>query len=66
MIAAYIKQEDGTYKASNEIPSSGYTINEEKSVCSNGAKASWKILGTSPNTINIPNIITTLLFFSFI
>ena len=42
IIAAYIKQEDGTYKASNEIPSSGYTINEEKSVCSNGAKASWK------------------------
>ena len=41
IIAAYIKQEDGTYKETSDIPQDGYTINKEKSVCSNGAIPSW-------------------------
>ena len=49
IIAAYIKQEDGSYKEVADIPQSGYILNSEKSVCSNGAT----ITGTVPNiTIN--------------
>ena len=49
IIAAYIKQDDGTYKEVSDIPQSGYTINTEKSVCSNGATPT----GTVPNiTVN--------------
>ena len=49
IIAAYIKQEDGTYEQVDDIPQSGYTINQEQSVCSNGAIAT----GKTPNiTIN--------------
>ncbi len=46
ILAVKIEQEDGTYKDSTDIPQSGYIINEEKSVCSNGA---------SPTGI-VPNI----------
>ena len=49
IIAAYIKQEDGSYKEVADIPQSGYILNSEKSVCSNGAT----LTGTVPNiTIN--------------
>ncbi len=49
IIAAYIEQEDGTYEEVSDIPQSGYTINTEKSVCSNGATPT----GNTPNiTIN--------------
>ena len=43
IIAAYIEQEDGTYKEVSEIPKkgSGYTLNAEKSVCSNGSNLKW-------------------------
>ena len=37
IIAAYIEQEDGSYEETSEIPQEGYVINQEKSVCSNGA-----------------------------
>ena len=49
IVAAYIEQEDGTYKEVSDIPQEGYTINAEKSVCSNGATPA----GETPNiTIN--------------
>ncbi len=42
VIAAYIEQEDGTYqKITDGIPTSGYTINKNKSACSNGATPIW-------------------------
>ena len=50
-LAVYIKQEDGSYKASNTIPSIGYTLNNEKSICSNGAKPTW-----NNNGLNIANL----------
>ncbi len=50
-LAVYIKQEDGSYKASNTIPSIGYTLNNEKSTCSNGAKPTW-----NNNGLNIANL----------
>ena len=37
IVAAYIKQEDGTYEEVADIPQDGYVLNAEKSVCSNGA-----------------------------
>ena len=49
IIAAYVKQEDGSYEEVSDIPQSGYVLNTEKSICSNGATPT----GTSPNiTIN--------------
>ncbi len=50
-LAVYIKQEDGSYKASNTIPSIGYTLNNEKSTCSNGARPTW-----NNNGLNIANL----------
>ena len=47
IIAAYIEQEDGTYEEVNDIPQSGYTINTEKSTCSNGAVPSWDLTDNS-------------------
>ena len=41
IIAAYIEQEDGGYEEVSDIPQEGYTINTEKSVCSNGAVPNW-------------------------
>lgn len=40
-LAFYIEQEDGTYTKSNTLPSTGYTLNTSKSVCSNGAIPTW-------------------------
>ena len=49
IIAAYIEQEDGSYEQVSDIPQSGYTLNTEKSTCSNGATPT----GVTPNiTIN--------------
>ena len=49
IIAAYIEQEDGSYEQVDDIPQSGYTLNTEKSTCSNGATPT----GNTPNiTIN--------------
>ena len=49
IIAAYIKQEDGTYEEVSDIPQEGYVVNTELSMCSNGATPN----GTVPNiTIN--------------
>ena len=42
IIAAYIEQEDGTYEEVSDIPQSGYVVNAEKSVCSNGANVRWE------------------------
>ncbi len=41
-IAAFIKQDDGTYKETEVIPTDGYILNEKKSTCSNGAKVRWE------------------------
>ena len=41
IIAAYIEQEDGSYEQVSDIPQSGYTLNTERSTCSNGAIPSW-------------------------
>ena len=49
IIAAYIKQEDGSYEEVSDIPQEGYVVNTELSMCSNGATPN----GTVPNiTIN--------------
>jgi len=52
-IAFYIKQDDGSYIESNSYPTTGYKLNEEKSVCSNGAKPK---LHTSDNSLDIVNL----------
>ncbi len=42
VIAAYIEGDDGTYtKTTEKFPQTGYTIDTERSVCSNGAIPSW-------------------------
>jgi len=41
ILAVKVEQEDGTYQDTTDIPQEGYTLNTEKSVCSNDAKASW-------------------------
>ena len=53
ILAAYIKQEDGSYEEVSDIPQSGYTINTEKSVCSNGAVPSWDL---SDNSLKISSL----------
>jgi len=40
ILAAYIEGEDGTYTETKDLPTEGYTINTEKSVCSHNAKPS--------------------------
>ncbi len=42
VLAAYVEQEDGSYnKVTDSLPTSGYTINQAKSVCNNGATPIW-------------------------
>ncbi len=43
ILAAYIENEEGTYKKieNGDIPQTGYTIDAEKSICSNNAIPSW-------------------------
>ena len=43
IFAAYIEQEDGSYEKVEDIPQEGYTINKDKSKCSNGAIPNWDI-----------------------
>ena len=43
ILAAYVEQDDGSYEEVSDIPQSGYTINTEKSTCSNGAVPSWDL-----------------------
>ena len=50
-LAVFIKQEDGSYKTSTSIPQTGYTLNIEKSTCSNGAKPTW-----NNNTLKLSNL----------
>ncbi len=40
-LAFLIEQDDGTYQSTDELPSSGYVLNTEKSQCTNGAIPSW-------------------------
>ena len=37
-----LQKEDGTYSKSDSLPSSGYSFNATKSVCSNGATSTWE------------------------
>ena len=53
IIAAYIKQEDGSYEEVSDIPQKGYTLNTEKSVCSNGASVRWDIINSELITSNL-------------
>ncbi len=41
ILATYIKQDDGTYKETQDIPQSGYALNTKKSTCSNGTIPGW-------------------------
>ena len=41
-LSFYIEGEDGSYSKSNTLPSTGYTLNSSKSVCSNGAIPAWE------------------------
>jgi len=43
ILAAYVKQDDGSYKEVEDIPQSGYELNKEKSTCSNGTLPGWDI-----------------------
>ena len=40
-IASIYIEEDGEYKEKNNIPSEGYTLNEEKSICNNNTSIGW-------------------------
>lgn len=53
IIAAYIEEDDGTYKEVSEIPQSGYTLNIEKSVCNNGASVKWNNINNELITTNL-------------
>ena len=41
-LAFYIEGEDGNYTESNTLPSTGYTLNTSKSICSNNATPTWE------------------------
>ena len=51
ILAVKIEQEDGTYKDSEDIPQTGYTLNVEKSVCSNGATPTGLIPNITVNNL---------------
>ncbi len=54
IIAAYIEKEDGTYEKKTEsLPLEGYTINEDKSICNNGATPKWSY---ENNSILVSNL----------
>lgn len=40
-LALFVENEEGIYEEATTILSSGYTLNESKSACSNNAKPSW-------------------------
>ena len=41
-LAFYLEQEDGNYIESTSLPQTGYTLNTEKSVCTNNTTPVWK------------------------
>ena len=41
-LAFYIEQDNGTYEESSTIPTSGYTLNTTKSVCTNNTTPIWR------------------------
>ena len=41
-LAFYIEGENGNYTESNTIPSTGYTLNTEKSICTNNTTPVWE------------------------
>ena len=41
-LAFYLEQEDGNYLESTSLPQTGYTLNTEKSVCTNNTTPVWK------------------------
>jgi len=52
-LALFVENEEGIYEEATTIPTSGYTLNESKSACSNNAKPSWNI---SDNTLKISSL----------
>ena len=50
-LAFYIEQENGNYEESNTIPSTGYTLNTEKSICTNNTTPVW-----SDNKLYLDNL----------
>jgi len=49
--ASYIKESDGTYKETQDLPTSGYVLNNEQSTCNNGATPTW-----DNNTLLVNNL----------
>ena len=41
-LAFYIEQEDGNYEESSSLPSTGYTLDTEKSICTNNTTPVWE------------------------
>ena len=41
-LAFYLEQEDGNYLESTSLPQTGYTLNTEKSVCTNNTTPVWR------------------------
>ena len=50
-LAFYIEGENGNYTESNTIPSTGYTLNTEKSICTNNTTPVW-----SDNKLYLDNL----------
>ncbi len=46
-------EEDGKYKVSKTIPTSGYEFNEERSFCNNGATPTWNSVSNSLKLSNL-------------
>ena len=55
-IASIYIEEDGEYKEKNNIPSEGYTLNEEKSTCNNNATIGYD---SENNRIYVSNLNTS-------
>ena len=41
-LAFYIEQEDGNYEESSSLPSTGYTLDTERSICTNNTTPVWE------------------------
>ena len=50
-LAFYIEQEDGNYEESSSLPSTGYTLDTEKSICTNNTTPVW-----SDNKLYLDNL----------
>ena len=53
ILAVKIEQEDGTYQDTTDIPQEGYTLNTEKSICSNDTVPGWDIYNKRFYTDNL-------------